>query len=90
MEVYKADEAALFQEQSYISFLSALWQFPSHHAHCGQSFRSTQRIGGWNMNCLLYTSDADDERSSVDLGGSRIIKKKKNTHDTNQQRIAND
>ena len=28
--------------------------------------------------CLLYTSDAADERSSVDLGGRRIIKKKKN------------
>ena len=27
--------------------------------------------------CLLYTSDAADERSSVDLGGRRIIKKKK-------------
>ena len=24
--------------------------------------------------CLLYTSDAADERSSVDLGGRRIIK----------------
>ena len=34
-----------------------------------------QRLG---MNiCLLYTSDAADERSSVDLGGRRIIKKKK-------------
>ena len=30
------------------------------------------RIG----TCLLYTSDAADERSSVDLGGPRIIKKK--------------
>src|SRR5678815_9149 len=29
-----------------------------------------------NRNCLLYTSDAADERSSVDLGGRRIIKKK--------------
>ena len=29
--------------------------------------------------CLLYTSDAADERSSVDLGGRRIIKKK-NSH----------
>ena len=28
------------------------------------------------MGCLLYTSDAADERSSVDLGGRRIIKKK--------------
>ena len=35
---------------------------------------------GWNgpfKICLLYTSDAADERSSVDLGGRRIIKKKK-------------
>ena len=32
-----------------------------------------------NINiCLLYTSDAADERSSVDLGGRRIIKKKHN------------
>ena len=30
------------------------------------------------FTCLLYTSDAADERSSVDLGGRRIIKKKKN------------
>ena len=30
--------------------------------------------------CLLYTSDAADERSSVDLGGRRIIKKKKSKH----------
>ena len=31
-----------------------------------------------SYSCLLYTSDAADERSSVDLGGRRIIKKKKN------------
>ena len=31
-------------------------------------------------DCLLYTSDAADERSSVDLGGSRIIKKKTTEH----------
>ena len=31
------------------------------------------------QTCLLYTSDAADERSSVDLGGRRIIKKKKVT-----------
>ena len=30
--------------------------------------------------CLLYTSDAADERSSVDLGGRRIIKKKTRTN----------
>src|SRR5678816_1538289 len=28
-----------------------------------------------SLACLLYTSDAADERSSVDLGGRRIIKK---------------
>ena len=32
---------------------------------------------GEDAPCLLYTSDAADERSSVDLGGRRIIKKKK-------------
>ena len=31
-------------------------------------------------SCLLYTSDAADERSSVDLGGRRIIKKKKDVN----------
>mgnify|MGYP003378770542 CR=1 FL=1 len=28
------------------------------------------------ISCLLYTSDAADDRSSVDFDGSRIIKKK--------------
>ena len=38
-----------------------------------------QELGATDyMICLLYTSDAADERSSVDLGGRRIIKKKKN------------
>ena len=32
--------------------------------------------------CLLYTSDTADERSSVDLGGRRIIKKKNNIRNT--------
>ena len=32
--------------------------------------------------CLLYTSDAADERSSVDLGGRRIIKKKTSKYTT--------
>src|SRR5678815_2221304 len=33
-----------------------------------------QRVVNWSYGCLLYTSDAADERSSVDLGGRRIIK----------------
>ena len=46
-------------------------------------FRNDMTTGHWlkvrlkSKNCLLYTSDAADERSSVDLGGRRIIKKKK-------------
>ena len=36
-------------------------------------FRRPERRG-----CLLYTSDAADERSSVDLGGRRILNKKNN------------
>ena len=35
-------------------------------------------LGAMAGTCLLYTSDAADERSSVDLGGRRIIKKKNN------------
>ena len=34
-------------------------------------------IKAQNNTCFLYTSDAADERSSVDFGGCRIIKKKK-------------
>ena len=35
-----------------------------------------EQVEGGAQACLLYTSDAADERSSVDLGGRRIIKKK--------------
>ena len=39
--------------------------------------------------CLLYTSDAADERSSVDLGGRRIIKKKTMTQTIGEHRAQN-
>ena len=38
--------------------------------------------------CLLYTSDAADERSSVDLGGRRIIKKKENEREKEKKKKA--
>ena len=41
------------------------------------SIVTTQTEINLRNTCLLYTSDAADERSSVDLGGRRIIKKKK-------------
>ena len=37
--------------------------------------------------CLLYTSDAADERSSVDLGGRRILKKKNVTTEVGHRRL---
>ena len=49
-----------------LPLLQALWE----------GVRST----GEYVICLLYTSDAADERSSVDLGGRRIIKKKNSKH----------
>mgnify|MGYP003380334637 CR=1 FL=1 len=39
-------------------------------------------VGTMAYICLLYTSDAADERSSVDLGGRRLIKKQTNTTHT--------
>ena len=41
------------------------------------TFELMRSLGVEIQTCLLYTSDAADERSSVDLGGRRIIKKKK-------------
>ena len=38
-------------------------------------------------SCLLYTSDAADEEDSVDLGGRRIIKKKKKNEITDTEKI---
>ena len=48
---------------------------------CAGKLSGWQPLGssGQYEFCLLYTSDAADERSSVDLGGRRIIKKKKRT-----------
>src|SRR5674536_120210 len=39
--------------------------------------RRVKRLNPTAKTCLLYTSDAADEEDSVDLGGRRIIKKKK-------------
>ena len=53
--------------------LNRLGVFPDQDLHAGKhaAFQAVILI------CLLYTSDAADERSSVDLGGRRIIKQKK-------------
>ena len=47
--------------------------------------QALRQAGARSNACLLYTSDAADERSSVDLGGRRIIKK--NTALTTVRRV---
>src|SRR5665648_1289728 len=46
---------------------------PGGSVHAGLGIYDTMQY----ISCLLYTSDAADEEDSVDLGGRRIIKKKK-------------
>ena len=60
-----------------------MWRSPARRISARLRRVSTTRIRSkskrasrWMFPCLLYTSDAADERSSVDLGGRRIIKKK--------------
>ena len=47
---------------------------------CSEAEATSSTVADQMISCLLYTSDAADERSSVDLGGRRIIKKKKITN----------
>ena len=58
------------EEAMQDTFLKAFRYLPGYRGD--SSFKT------WLYRCLLYTSDAADERSSVDLGGRRIIKKKRN------------
>ena len=64
---------------SFISLFSAFFLFGylPIFRKTGKSTQSYSSLGLLGI-CLLYTSDAADERSSVDLGGRRIIKKKNN------------
>ena len=61
------------------------WEGPGHTgiviADLGDRVLTIEgNVGDRVWTCLLYTSDAADERSSVDLGGRRIIKKKKHAN----------
>ena len=67
-DVYKRQEVRLHIQRRRVK--SALRQRGRSPA------RGTAFLLRGVSSCLLYTSDAADERSSVDLGGRRIIKKK--------------
>ena len=47
-------------------------------------FKFIEKLNELNT-CLLYTSDAADEQRGVDLGGRRIIKKKKDQGNMNKK-----
>ena len=55
------------------------------HVGLGHEQHIRRHLVEQGAHCLLYTSDAADERSSVDLGGRRIIKKKTNIRIQNER-----
>ena len=67
-DVYKRQQVMSSDEMKQLES-----ELPSgYRVEVGGNLEESER-----SSCLLYTSDAADERSSVDLGGRRIIKKKK-------------
>ena len=66
-DVYKRQDPARTRIGG--SVIKAQWKSETRRKH-----RNGTGSRAWA--CLLYTSDAADERSSGDLGGRRIIKKK--------------
>ena len=60
-----------------LPFVLALLVFAALLSACGGDAPPDLVIPTVAATCLLYTSDAPAERSSVDFGGRRIIEKKK-------------
>src|SRR5678815_4942143 len=75
--VARPERSAAYSLTLYFGFhLCHTFRRPWVH-HSGRGEMRTTCLFIMIGYCLLYTSDAADERSSVDLGGRRIIKKKK-------------
>ena len=55
-----------------------MWASPMPQRALDQFHLVLKKCPAQRQVCLLYTSDAADEEDSVDLGGRRMIKKKKN------------
>ena len=71
----------VYKRQLLRDGIDAVSDIPSDRWDVDRYFDPDPNAPGKMYTCLLYTSDAADERSSVDLGGRRIIKKK-TTHNT--------
>ena len=61
----------------FFSFFALLFGWPTLGAIDRNA--ETSRSTVYALSCLLYTSDAADDLLCVELGGSRITKKKKKT-----------
>ena len=72
-----AADALLIPVQCEYYALEGLSQLLNTIKNVKNSFNS-------ELSCLLYTSDAADDLLCVDLGGRRIIKKKKNQQHTHK------
>ena len=70
-----------FTKTTQLSFLGQLNNINQQGFSFNDRMNFSGGMRGMSGGCLLYTSDAADERSSVDLGGRRIIKKKKTMKD---------
>ena len=72
---------------SVFCFFGSLNEIDAIFASVNFDFRKIKIDKYWqwfNYTCLLYTSDAADDLLCVDLGGSRIIKKKKYIKQTSE------
>ena len=82
-DVYKRQHSAVLSDRCPQIAISVVNPFGKYKFKCCCNYGRTIIpsytcvVHFWNP-CLLYTSDAADEEDSVDLGGRRIIKKKKN------------
>ena len=65
----------MYKRQIYKFVSKAVWDAKDANGGMAAGAKYLDE-GTLYVACLLYTSDAADERSSVDLGGRRIIKKK--------------
>ena len=74
--IYIIKQEGLYQNKVTVSLASTIivkWPIAAGY----YSSPKTNRRHCLCKICLLYTSDAADEEDSVDLGGRRIIKKKR-------------